>query len=364
MNNNLNTSKTNQQKLNGLLLIDKPIGLTSHDVVGKVRKILGMTEVGHSGTLDPLASGLMVLLVGEATKLSQYVTDGDKSYIVQLQTGLTTDTLDSTGAITQKFETSLSFDQVKKTGEELSGDLTLAIPLYSAKKIDGKKMYEYARENEPVVQPSKVMRFWDVKIEKEMKTEIFDDLNKGFQNFEGRRFPSLKTAPNSTLSSMVESTVEPVPKLEFPVDASQQFVFSMSCSKGSFIRAWVSELGARLNSGASMTGLRRVRSSEFTIERAQTLESLALLFANGGVQDRLIPLTEALGAIKQVKVRDQDLNLLKNGQISQGLRTSLIRVFDPDHDQVVQVMSDKPERLVALIGLSLEKGFVIRRVFN
>lgn len=307
-------------KINGLLLVDKPMGMTSHDVVGKVRRILGTPEVGHSGTLDPIASGLMVLLIGEATKLSQYVTDGDKSYKVQLQLGIETDTLDSTGAVLKENFVSCDGNQVKNEADRLTGSLTLPIPMFSAKKVDGKKLYEYARSQIEISQPTKTMKFWNVQAISE------DDTFKNVQN---------------------------------------QFIFSLHCSKGSFIRSWVSELGTKLGCGAMMTGLRRTSSSEFDIKNAVTLEKLAeLVNKTDQLQGCLIPITEALGAMKRLKVRDFDLTLLKNGQISQGLRASLIRVFDPNRDEFVQVLSDRPEKLVALIGLSPEKGFVIRRVFN
>ncbi len=305
---------TNQKStLNGLLLVDKPTGITSHDVVAQARKILQTREVGHSGTLDPLATGLMILLIGEATKLSSYVTDGDKTYRVRFKLGIETDTLDSTGEILKTTAVSASVSDVQKLALKISGEISLPVPMYSAKKIDGKKLYEYARENQAVEQPQKIMKFWDVV--------------------------HLDSSPENI------------------------FEFELTCSKGSFIRSWVSELGQKLGCGATMTELRRVRSSQFSVDQGFTLEQLKSL-ANEGQKPELIPLTEALNEMKKLKVKDMDLNLLKNGQISQGLRIHLIRVFDPDCDQFVRVHSDRPENLVALIGLDPKKGFVIRRIFN
>lgn len=300
--------------MSGLLLVDKPTGMTSHDVVAQARKILQTREVGHSGTLDPMASGLMVLLIGEATKLSSYVTDGDKTYIVQFKLGIETDTLDSTGEILKTTPVTVNHHEVLKAAQELQGEVKLPIPMYSAKKIDGKKMYEYAREDVVIVQPEKIMKFWSLEF-------ISED------------------PPN------------------------QIYEFKMSCSKGSFIRSWVAQLGLVLKCGAAMTGLRRTKSHQFLIENAQTLEQLKSAQATpDSVQ--LIPLTEAINEVKKLKVKDMDLSLLRNGQISQKLRTHLIRVFEPDRDQFIRVHSDRPEALVALIGLDATKGFVIRRVFN
>lgn len=299
--------------LNGLLLVDKPTGVTSHDVVAQARKILQTREVGHSGTLDPLATGLMVLLIGEATKLSSYVTDGDKTYRVSFKLGIETDTLDSTGEILKTSIVSSTALEVQQQALKMAGDLTLPVPMYSAKKIDGKKLYEYARENQQIAQPEKVMKFWDI--------------------------------------AYVRSSSENV------------FEYDLSCSKGSFIRSWVSEIGNKLGCGATMTALRRIRSSRFSVDHAFSLEQLKGL-TQQGQKPELIPLTEALNEIKKLKVKDMDLNLLKNGQISQNLRTHLIRVFDPNTDQFVRVHSERPENLVALIGIAPVKGFVIRRIFN
>ncbi len=131
-------------ELHGLLLVDKPTGMTSHDVVSRIRRLAETKEVGHTGTLDPLASGLMVVLLGEATKLSSIVTEGDKAYEVQVQLGIETDTLDITGQILRQNPVSVDQDQVVRCASSLIGEIQLPIPLYSAKKIDGLKLYEYA----------------------------------------------------------------------------------------------------------------------------------------------------------------------------------------------------------------------------
>ena len=119
--------------MNGLLLIDKPAGITSHDVVSKVRRILNTREVGHSGTLDPMATGLMVLLIGEATKLSSFVTEGDKSYRVLVKLGVTTDTLDITGQVLTEKQVLVSDQEISEAALQLAGEFDLPIPMFSAK---------------------------------------------------------------------------------------------------------------------------------------------------------------------------------------------------------------------------------------
>lgn len=294
--------------MNGLLLVNKPSGLTSHDVVARVRRILGTKEVGHSGTLDPLASGLMVLLIGEATKLSSYVTEGDKSYKVSLKLGVTTDTLDSTGTVLNEKPVTTAPEEVVKTAQSLSGDFNLPIPMFSAKKVDGKKLYEYARAGEAIEQPSKVMKFWNIM-------------------------------------------------------SSSPFEYSLSCSKGSFIRSWVQLLGEKMGCGATMTGLIRTGSHSFQLTDAKTLEELESLGA-ATVSSFLVPLDSALKGVKSIRVKGQDAGLMRNGQISHSLRSQLIARFNPSEDRLIQILPEEKGKLLALVGLEEGRGFAIKRVFN
>lgn len=294
--------------MNGLLLVNKPSGMTSHDVVANVRRALGTREVGHSGTLDPIASGLMVLLIGEATKLSSYVTEGNKSYEVGLKLGVTTDTLDVTGQVLSEKQVTCSDEDVQKAALALVGELSLPIPIFSAKKIDGKKLYEYAREGEAVEIPQKIMKFWNV-------------------------------------------------------EKRPDRAFHLHCSKGSFIRSWVSLLGEKLGCGAVMASLKRTSSHHYKLEDAVDLESLKTMSAEDQSK-LLIPLDQALAGVKSIRIHGQDEVLLKNGQISHSLRSQLISRFDPNADEFVQILPEKRGCLIALIGLEKGQGFKIKRVFN
>lgn len=298
--------------MHGLLLVNKPQGLTSHDVVARVRRLLGTREVGHSGTLDPLASGLMVLLIGEATKLSQYVTEGDKSYHVGFKLGVTTDTLDITGAVLSEKPISFSSEKTLEMALGLVGEIILPIPLFSAKKIDGKKLYEYARNNEAIEPPKKIMKFWDVQ------------------------------------------------KI---TAASDENLFHLSCSKGSFIRSWVSHLGELLGSGAVMSSLVRTESHQFKLSHAVSLEELE----GKNKEERtelLVPLDQALPHIKKIRIKGKDQALMRNGQISHQLKAQLISSFNPEKDQVIQILPEDKGALLALVGLEPGIGFRIKRVFN
>lgn len=305
--------------LHGLLLVDKPSGMTSHDVVSRVRRLANTKEVGHSGTLDPLASGLMVVLIGEATKLSSIVTEGDKAYEVQLQLGIETDTLDVTGQVEKTNPVTVKKEEVIAIALKLMGEMQLPIPLFSAKKIDGKKLYEYAREGEHVEIPSKAMTFWDV---------IY-----------------------------VENT---------EAEKEHRYSFHLHCSKGSFIRSWVKLLGEKLACGATMSNLRRTKSHEFSVAQAQPLE--AMLTAkdanNLDMAEKIVPMTEAVSGVRIVKVDGHDEMLLNNGQISHDLRSKLIVGFDPSKDQWIFASSRASKQVLAIIGLEPEQGFKIKRGFR
>lgn len=299
--------------MHGLLLVNKPVGLTSHDVVARVRRLLSTREVGHSGTLDPLASGLMVLLIGEGTKLSQYVTEGNKSYKVGLRLGITTDTLDITGRVLTEKQVLVSNQEVVEKACALAGELNLPVPIFSAKKIDGKKLYEYARNNEVIEIPNKMMTFWNV--------------------------------------------------LHEPSEIPTQQIFSLSCSKGSFIRSWVSLLGENLQCGATMSSLVRTASHQFHLDQAVTLDALEQKPMPERLQ-LLIPLDQALPEVKRIRIGGKDQALMKNGQISHQLKSQLISIFNPESDQIIQILPEERGQLLALIGLEPGAGFKIKRVFN
>lgn len=305
--------------LHGLLLVDKPSGMTSHDVISRVRRLANTKEVGHSGTLDPLASGLMVVLIGEATKLSSIVTEGDKAYEVQLQLGIETDTLDITGTVEKTNPVNLKKEDVIAAGLNLIGEMQLPIPLFSAKKIDGKKLYEYAREGEAVEIPSKSMTFWEVAYVENVEAE-----------------------------------------------AEHRYSFHLFCSKGSFIRSWVKLLGERLGCGATMSNLRRTKSHEFSVTQAAPLnQMLAEKEADTlDLEQKLVPMTEAVSGVRIVRVDGHDEMLLNNGQISHDLRSKLIVGFNPDKDQWIFASSKATKQVLAIIGLEPEQGFKIKRGFR
>lgn len=187
-----------ERKYHGVLLINKSAGMTSHDVVAKVRRALSTREVGHAGTLDPMARGLMVLLIGEATKLSHYVLEREKAYSLRAQLGIVTDTLDTSGATLETKPVLSSEFSVREAALALQGELSLPVPIYSAVKVQGQRLHEYARKEQDVVVPMKLMKFFDLDVTAQGPDWI--DLN-------------------------------------------------LRCSKGSYVRSWVHLLGQKLAAG-------------------------------------------------------------------------------------------------------------------
>lgn len=299
----------------GLLLLDKPAGCTSHDLVAQVRKILNTSSVGHCGTLDPIASGLMILLVGEATKISNYILENDKSYTVTAQLGLRTDTYDTTGIVLGKKEVDISAEKVLKAALDFQGEYEIPVPIFSAAKVNGMKLYEYARagREEEIQIPKKRMRFYDVQV--------------------------LAQGPD-TLTAQI------------------------SCSKGSFIRSWVHLLGENLQTGAAMSALRRTASQPFSLEQATSLEKLKSEQEKGGLLSGFVPLSLALPQFKSIRVSGMSYALILNGQISHDLKTQLISVFNPEIDQGVKILPQRGQDLLALIGFEPGKGFHVKRVFR
>jgi tRNA pseudouridine55 synthase len=307
--------------MNGLLLVDKPTGLTSHDVVYRARRVLGIRDIGHAGTLDPLASGLLVLLIGEATKVSDYLLNGDKGYECKVRLGVKTDSMDITGKVLSEKPVDISSEKIREAVMAMSGELELEVPVHSAVKVDGKKLYEFAHKGErPEVVPLRKMRFYDVEV----------------------------------------VALDP-----------QSATVRMKCSKGSFIRAWANELGERLGCGGTVETLKRVLSQPFTDGQAIGLEELETKWNARSerhgreIGPAWIPLKDSLPHFRRIDVAGQDETLLKNGQISQGLKTQLLQHIQlGEVPPPVRVIARETDDLLALLLAEPGQFYKIKRVFH
>ena len=215
---------TNQAEPCGVLLIDKPAGLTSHDVVGRVRRLFGTRRVGHTGTLDPMATGVLVLLVGRAAKAAEYLSVHDKHYDAVLRLGITTDTEDTTGEVLAKSDTIPAPTDVFATCESFVGEYLQTPPMYSALKVNGQKLLDLARRG--------------IEVEREAR-------------------------PVQIYALKAEST-----------DQNTDYTLSVHCSSGTYIRTLCADIGKKLGCGGAMAALRRTATGDFTLADCHTLEAL------------------------------------------------------------------------------------------
>lgn len=294
--------------LNGLLLVNKPSGCTSHDVVAKTRKILNTKSVGHTGTLDPLASGLMVLLVGQATKLSDFFLKGNKGYRVRLKLGVITDSLDSTGKILHENNLSgLAEEKILEKVLFLQGHHVLPIPSFSAKKIDGEKLCDRARRGEYVPEIEKDMFFYELKV---IKVEV----------------------PFVELSFM--------------------------CSKGSFVRSWVQRLGELLQVGACVMELERVYSEPYSLEKAVRLDDLDVTKLGAA----WVPMGSALPEWPGITVNPQEQYHVLNGLLPAILKSRIRTLAEKNHNSGGIRLLTIENNLLSLVEKQ-DSDFKIRRVF-
>jgi len=242
----------------GVLVIDKPEGLTSHDVVARVRKILGTRRVGHAGTLDPFATGVLVICVNRATRLVQFLTGDDKEYVATMRLGFATDTGDLTGTPKTPVTDAgnITSDKVQEAFSRFLGPIKQIPPMYSAKKVGGVKLYEMARRGEEVERAPVVV---EIK-----KLELL----KPAGDF-GRAAAPAQTAPD-------------------------EYSFRVVCSSGTYIRALAEEVGAFLGVGAHLTRLRRTRSGSCSLDDALTLEDFADLARSDPERRFMIPMADTI----------------------------------------------------------------------
>ena len=213
--------------LDGILLIDKSTGMTSHDVVAILRKILHIKKFGHSGTLDPLATGLLITLIGKGTKLSDSLIGLPKTYEGVIKLGMATDSYDAEGAVTSTAAVPpISNDTLDQLANDFIGEQYQVPPMFSAKKINGQKLYKLARAGKTVERPPQLINIYDFKI----------------TNFDG-----------------------------------SEMTFFVHCSKGTYVRTLANDIGIKLGCGAHLKSLRRTTIGNFSVENALTLDSIRQL---------------------------------------------------------------------------------------
>lgn len=248
--------------MNGIILVDKPCGWTSHDVVGKLRGILRERRIGHSGTLDPMATGLLVVFAGRATRAVEFAEADSKEYIAGLRLGVSTDTQDTTGNVLNTCETLPSKDELIAAANGFLGEISQIPPMYSAIKINGKKLYELARRGEIV-----------------------------------ERSPRKVT----------------ISKLELVGEDKCDYILDIHCSKGTYIRTLCSDIGDKLGCGGCMSSLRRVKAGVFSITQAHTMEQIQAAADLGGLDGIIIPVDTLFADKPNLTVNEFEEKKLRNG---------------------------------------------------
>ena len=271
--------------MNGFLIVNKDLGYTSRDIVNIVSKTLGTKKVGHTGTLDPMASGVLVLCVGNGLKLCELLTNHDKEYIASVTLGIETDTLDMDGTVISTEVVDIDEETIRNTVNSFRGSYLQEVPKYSAVKVSGKKLYEYARNNIDVKLPSKMVTIFSI--------EIIDNIEY--------------------------------------IDGRINFKIKTTVSKGTYIRSLVRDIGKRLGCPAVMSGLIRTRVGEFKLDNSYSIDEVK----NGDFQ--LMSIDDVLSNMKKIVVDDVMAKKIRNGV-----------VLEPFFKEDMAVIYDKDENLIAI----------------
>ncbi|MBN1303673.1 MAG: tRNA pseudouridine(55) synthase TruB [Anaerolineales bacterium] len=292
-------SRDVKNAISGVLVIDKPVGMTSHDVVQAIRNGTGIRRAGHTGTLDPRASGVLVILIGPAVRLSEYVSASDKRYQAIIRMGSSTDTFDAEGNFVREDEpvdvTEEEFEKVLKTFE---GEIEQTPPPYSAVKVKGRKAYEMARKGEEVDLEPRTIQVHHLDV--------------------------LEWAP-------------------------PEVVVDVHCSSGTYVRSLANDLGETLGTGAYLVGLRRTKSGRFSLRDSVPLRKLQEAFQAGNWYQYLIPAAEALGDWPAVELDPDAVDAVRHGhRIPAGADTKL--------DSMVRGVSMQGELIALMQRVDGEEG--------
>lgn len=245
--------------------------MTSHDAVVKCRKLFRTRKIGHSGTLDPNVDGVLPICIGKGTKVVNYLMESGKVYTGQIILGFATETEDLDGKVvtTKEIEKPFSDEEIKQAMERLTGEIIQVPPMYSAVKVNGKRLYEYARNNEAVKRPERKIR---VDYFKQVKASIYDPLKK-----------------------------------------QQTLFFEVGCGKGTYVRTLAFDLGKILGVPAVMSDLTRLKSGGFTLAESVTLSELEVAVKSDGLEKYVAPIQTALASYPQYELSDKQWQLVKNG---------------------------------------------------
>ena len=273
----------------GMINVYKEKGFTSHDVVAKLRGICKQKKIGHTGTLDPDAVGVLPVCLGCATRLCDMLTDKDKEYVAVLRLGITTDTQDATGKVLAEKEVSVSEEEVRAVIASFEGEQLQIPPMYSALKVNGKKLYELAREGKEIERKARPIVVHEIEILSENMPE---------------------------------------------------FTIRVKCSKGTYIRTICHDIGQKLSCGGVMVSLKRTKVGNFGIEDAYTLSQIEDMAKEGKLCEILLPVEKVFEKLPEIRVKEETMKALLNGNqlrredflslSEEALKAEEVRVYGSD----------------------------------
>jgi tRNA pseudouridine55 synthase len=268
--------------MDGILNVNKPAGMTSHDVVSVVRKFSRRKRVGHAGTLDPMATGVLLVCLGQATRVVEYLSDHDKKYRARVRLGIETDTYDATGAVVAERAISVAREQIDAALRGFIGKRSQLPPAYSAIKRAGVPLYKLARQGNPI-----------------------------------------ETAPRAIEIFSIDRVQVALPDVEFEVH----------CSKGTYIRSLAHDLGEQLGCGAHLAALTRIASGPFTLDEAHALDEVRDALADGYAEQFLMPIDEALLQFEAIVLDPATAQRIRQGNpliCARAYSSSLLRAYAAD----------------------------------
>jgi len=294
----------------GILNVYKPKGITSHNVVSFVRRQLNMKRVGHTGTLDPLATGVLPVLVGNSTKLSDLIMADEKKYTARVVLGITTDTDDTTGEVIEKREVSVTEEQLIEAVKGFAGEIEQIPPMYSAIKVDGRKLYQLARKGLEIERKARKIIVYSI--------DVYD--------FDGT-----------------------------------SFMMDVHCGKGTYIRSLCRDIGEKLGCGATMDALERTMSGIFTKDSAYTFEQIEEAVKNGDVDKMIMNPDSVLGDFVKIEADGENAAKIKNGI---RLRPAQLGIKEYCENQIFRIYTEgelmcllKVKNCEGQMLLAMEKSF-------
>ncbi len=309
--------------MKGVVIVDKPAGITSHDAVDRVRKLLGERKAGHTGTLDPMATGVLAVCVGEATKIASFLTGDDKVYEATMRLGVRTDTLDMTGQVLTEQQPRATEAEVRAVLAAFTGTITQVPPQYSAVKVRGKALYKWARKGIRVEPPPREVQIREILLQ-------------------GIELPRVR--------------------------------FTVTCSKGTYVRTLCADMGDRLGCGAALEQLRRTRSGIFRLQDAVRLDGESDDGIRARLEQGLIPMNRALPGLRDIVIPPLLEQKLAKGHQPDVEGLAALQIPSLATADVVKFISGEG-RLVALARMLVSAGEIpslppgaqaacILRVFN